>query len=169
MYMPLLLFQSTSSIFSIQYLHFIVIVSKSMRFHSYGCGFLQLGQITFHSSILEFIYSDSIFEIPFIVGVDTFIFFLFQKVDVLFSANSIGEPSGPADIGYLSTSSHKSMRIGRLASPAVEFAPTIVICPPGNFLCKIVFSLFLLLTSPTFVLKTSVSLIIGASLSFEKV
>ena len=99
------------------------------------------------------------------VGVETYIFFLFQKVLVRFSASFIGSPSVPALNGYRSTSSHKRIRIGRDASPAADCAPTMVICPPGNFLCKIVFSLSRLLASDIFPLRTGVSRIIGASLS----
>ena len=59
------------------------------------------------------------------VGVDVSSNFLFQKVIDLFLAKDTGSPSVPADIGYLSTSSHKTSLIGLLAKLSGEFAPTI--------------------------------------------
>ena len=50
-----------------------------------------------------------------------------QNVVVRFSASFIGFPSLPADGGNLSISSINTILIGRDASPAAEFAPTIVI------------------------------------------
>ena len=103
------------------------------------------------------------------VGVETFIFFRFQKVVVRFSASLIGSPSVPADAGYRSTSSISTTLIGREARPAAELAPTIVMCPPGNVLCRIVFPESLDRASLTFPLSAGVSRSIGASLSFENV
>ena len=73
-------------------------------------------------------------DTPLMVGVETAMIFLFQNVDVLFLASESGSPSLPAEAGKRSTSSASTMRIGREASPAGEFAPTKLRLPPGKTL-----------------------------------
>ena len=91
-----------------------------------------------------------------------------KKVLVLATANAIGEPSPPTLCSNLSHSSSNSMRIGLLASPALELDPTIEIWPPANFLCIVVFDESFLLASATQSFSFSLSLIIAASLSLLK-
>ena len=51
------------------------------------------------------------------------------------SAMEAADPKAPpSDGGNRSTSSHNSVRIGRDANDAGEFAPAIVRCPPMNLL-----------------------------------
>ena len=85
------------------------------------------------------------------------------------SARSIGEPSPPAESGYLSISSQTSSRIGRMARLVGLLAPTRVMWPPGNCLCVRVAPESRDLASPNRSRSTRVSRIIGASRSFEKV
>ena len=105
---------------------------------------------------------------PFRTGVETITVFLSQKVVCRFCARLKGSPSVPALAGYLSTSSASSTLMGRLASPVAEFAPTMVMCPPGKFFFMMVFPLYRLFTS-TLSRSSGVSRIIGANRSLEKV
>ena len=136
--------------------------------HSNGCNSPQLGQGTFHSSIVECSYSISIRDTPFMVGVLVSTSLRFQYVVKRFPASIRGSPSAPAVGGYASISSASRTRIGRLLSSVGEFAPVIVIRPPGNAFLNIVFPLVLLF-SFILSLKAGVSLTIGISLSLLNV
>ena len=79
-----------------------------------------------------FMYSAQILLPSVVPGEEIIIIFLLSKVFVRAMASFTGLPSEPAEEGYLSTSSRKRILIGREARFAGEFAPTAVMCPPGN-------------------------------------
>lgn len=61
--------------------------------------------------------------IPLFVGVENIPILRFQNVAERFFARDTGSPSEPAEIGYLSTSSQSTIRMGREARELGELAP----------------------------------------------
>src|SRR4051812_20338639 len=102
---------------------------------------------------------------PLTVGVEHMTIRRFQNVFVLLIASESGSPSVPALGGYLSTSSASTTRIGREARSPGALAPTIVICPPLNFLCNSVLPLSRDLGSATLLASAGVSRSMGANRS----
>ena len=136
--------------------------------HLKVCSFLQLGQGIYHSAWLELLYSSSISDEPFTVGVPVIMCFVISSnVEVLFLASEIGLPSFPELFGYLSTSSRNMFLIGLAANFQGELAPTKAIYPPGNILCVTVFPESFLLGSLIIVCNIEL-FIAGCILSFEK-
>ena len=108
-------------------------------------------------------------DAPFSVGVLTRMILRFQNVALRRLASPTGSPSVPADKGYLSTSSQRMIRHGRDARELGLFAPQAVTWPPAKTLCKVVLPPSRDLGFPTLSSKTGVSLMAGASLSFDHV
>jgi len=104
-----------------------------------------------------------------LVGVETMIILRFQNVAARLRASSIGSPSDPLEFGKRSTSSSKTILIGRLASWLGELAPIIEIRPPGKTFCSVVLPLSRDRGSFTLPFRHGVSRNIGARRSLENV